>query len=293
MRVELLSYVAARVPHAAVGPAARLLGAVLAWSRPRQVRAWRENVRALGAPLKDVPLTPLGAPLTAVPSAASAERARTHAAAPAVAASNPESVFTHHLLAHYEAFAMLGGRRFSVDVEGEEHLRSALRRGKGLLVATAHVGGWNVGAGWLHATTGLHVHTVAGTQIGRSWTSAMRRAYGRRGIWIHDREGSTPRLVRALREGEIVVLHVDGDQHAAPGLALRGLQVLAKRSLAPILPGVVERCPGGVSRIRLFPPLSMRSGAGSPSLPEMVLQLLGSARPEQWTLFRPLAGGVR
>jgi hypothetical protein len=136
------------------------------------------------------------------------------------------------------------------------------------------------------------VHTVAGTQIGPSWTRGLRRSYRRRGIRIHDRAGSTPRLLRALRAGEIVALHVDGDQHAGHGLALRGIRTLAKRSGAPVLPGVVERDAGGCSRIRLFPAFTIPLGASPPDLPETIARRLWSGRPEQWTLFRPLASEV-
>lgn len=262
MRVALLSYLAARVPPVAVTPVARGLGVILAWTRPGQARAWRHNVQALGR--GGLGHTP-----------------------------HPAAAFAHHLLAHYEAFAMLGGRRFRVAVDGEGHLRSALATGKGLLVATAHVGGWNVGAGWLGAATGLRVHTVAGTQIGRSWTRELRRSYRERGIWIHDREGSTSRLLHALRAGEIVVLHVDGDQHAGSGLALRGVCALARRSGAPVLPGVVGREAGGGMRIRLLRPFHVDCTARVSEVSEAIAQLLRSQRPEQWTIFRPLAGAAR
>jgi KDO2-lipid IV(A) lauroyltransferase len=196
--------------------------------------------------------------------------------------------FRHHLLLLYESLAMIGGRSFAIKREGEEHLQAALRAGRGLLVVTAHLGNWHVGARDLHERTGRLVHSVAGVQFLESWTDELRAAYRRHGLEIHSRHGSGYRLAGILREGGIVALHLDGDQHAGLGPSTRGAVLLSRRTGCPLLPAVCERVSAGRFVVRFD--RSFEGGACAPD-PEELCRLLFRmvrGRTEQWTLFRPL-----
>lgn len=194
----------------------------------------------------------------------------------------------HHLLLQYESLALIGGRRFDVEVRGEEHLHDALDQGCGLLVATAHVGNWHLGAQVLHEISGLPVHSIAGTQMFRGWTGGLRLAYRHLGIRVHQRTRSSVRLLRALRNREIVALHLDGDQHAGVGPATRGIALLARRTGAPILPAFTGRSEPGSMSLTFRP--FLRGGSRSPDPESLAAILVDLVRhhPEQWTLFRPL-----
>ncbi len=185
---------------------------------------------------------------------------------------------------------MLGGRCFAVEREGGEHLRAALSLGKGVLVATAHVGNWHVGARDLHDWTGLPVHSVAGVQFLKGWTSELRASYQKAGLELHPRERSVGRFLRIIRKGGIVALHLDGDQHAGGGVATRGAIVLSRRTGCPILPAVCERIAPGRFVLRCGPSFGGGDAAPDPDGLSRLLFEMVRGRIEQWSLFHPLAG---
>jgi KDO2-lipid IV(A) lauroyltransferase len=134
-------------------------------------------------------------------------------------------------------------------VEGEHVLAAAQAAGRGLVVASAHLGSWEVGGAYL-ASRGLRVHTVARPHLSPAidrFFAARRRAKG-----VTDLATGEPigRLVEILRRGECIALLADrptpgserrcgttffGDCAALP----RGHVTLALRARAPLLVGVV------------------------------------------------------
>ncbi len=262
MRVQTAARLLAAVPPGAVGGTAWLAAPVLAAISPSGVRAWRSNVRAAAAP----PRTP----------------ARLQAITP----------FRHHILLVYESLAMLGGRSFAIERKGEEHLKAALRENKGLLVVTAHLGNWHVGAHDLHIRTGQPVHSIAGVQFLRGWTEDLRAAYRGVGLEFHPREGSAGRLIRIIRKKGIVALHLDGGQHAGVGPATRGAFLLSRRTGCPILPALCERVASGRFIQRFGPPLAGGDAAPGPDRMSRILFDMVKGRTGQWALFRPLAEGA-
>jgi len=259
MNVLTVAGLLARIPPAWASAAASAASPLAAVLSPQRRLAWEENVDASAA---------------ARPSGFFAAR----------------KPFYHHLLLLYESLAMLGGRRFRIVVEGEEHLREALARRCGLLVATAHVGNWHIGARLLHERTGRPVHSVAGIQMSRAWTGGLRLAYRRHGIRVHPIRGATRRFVRVLRGGGVVGLHIDGNLHAGAGPATRGIVLLARRSGVPILPGVCERTAPGELTARFWPLLEGGSSAREVTRLDDLLLDFVRGRAEQWSLFRPLWG---
>jgi KDO2-lipid IV(A) lauroyltransferase len=98
---------------------------------------------------------------------------------------------------------------FDLDAGSE----AALSGGRGLVVCTAHVGNWEVGAQAL-AARGARVAVVAGAQFAPGWRRAVARAKARAGIQIVGPGESPRRLLRVLAEGGAVCLLVDGDLYA-------------------------------------------------------------------------------
>src|SRR5262245_53712973 len=62
-----------------------------------------------------------------------------------------------------------------VDIVGLEHVTGALARGRGLILTSCHVGNWELGA-VIVALHGPRLHAVAGVQLGRWLTGAVRDA---------------------------------------------------------------------------------------------------------------------
>jgi lauroyl/myristoyl acyltransferase len=257
MRMRWVAGLIARVPPPAAERICGTLAPLLAGRWRGGIDAWQGNLRSIGIP--------------------SAE-----------GAASKREVLSHHLMLHYESLAMLGGRRFTVRIEGKQHLEAALRIGRGLLIATAHIGNWHVAAAEVHARTGREIHSVAGTQLLRAWTPWLRSAYASLGLMIHDAARSAARLTRALRSGEIVALHLDGDQHGQPGPATRGIVLLSRRTGAPILPAVTTRAAPGEIELRFLGPVSPGIDRIDRSTMNRILVDVVRHRPEQWVLFRPL-----
>ena len=85
----------------------------------------------------------------------------------------------------------------SVRVEGREHLEGALARGRGAIVTCCHIGNWELGA-VLVAQWGHVVHAVAGVQVSRWLTGAVRETKAELSIQTVGPEDGFRKLLRAL-----------------------------------------------------------------------------------------------
>ncbi len=187
----------------------------------------------------------------------------------------------------------------SVEVEGREHLEHAVARGRGVILASTHIGNWELGAVML-AHWGYTLFAVAGVQLNRWLTPAVRETKTELAIHTVSPEDGFRRLLRALEHNDIVALMVDGDiyQHgvnveffgretsfpAGPG-------VLAQRTGALILCGYCERLGPGRFRIRLEPALDPAQFASVQAINAAVARTAEKHIREhldQWCIFRPL-----
>ena len=80
---------------------------------------------------------------------------------------------------------------------GCEHLKQALARGRGVILTSCHVGNWELGA-VVVALMGRHVHAVAGVQLGRWLTGAVRETKNELAIPTVAPEDGFRKLFRAL-----------------------------------------------------------------------------------------------
>ena len=88
-------------------------------------------------------------------------------------------------------------------------VREALGRGRGLVMCTAHVGNWEMGA---RALVRLErpILVVAEPQYARSWRESVRASKHSAGIEIVAPDVSPRTLIRRLGEGAVIGLLVDG-----------------------------------------------------------------------------------
>jgi KDO2-lipid IV(A) lauroyltransferase len=191
----------------------------------------------------------------------------------------------------------------SVEVQGREHLEQAVARGRGVIITCCHVGNWELAAVVL-AHWGYVLHAVAGVQLGRWLTPAVRETKSELAIHTVAPEDGFRKLMRALERNELVALMVDGDVYNH-GVSVEffsretrfpaGPGVLAQRTGALIIAGTCERLRPGRFRIVMEPALDPASFATTSALNGAVAAITEKhirAHLDQWCIFRPLWEGV-
>jgi KDO2-lipid IV(A) lauroyltransferase len=191
----------------------------------------------------------------------------------------------------------------SVEVVGREHLERAAERGRGVVICCTHIGNWELAAVAV-AHWGYTLHAVAGVQLSRWLTPAVRESKAELAIHTVAPEDGFRKLLRALEHGDMVALMVDGDiyNHGTAveffGRETRmpaGPGVLAQRTGAPIICGYCERVRPGKFRIVVEPALDP---AVIPTTAELNARVAGLAERhirahlDQWCIFRPLWDGA-
>ena len=186
-----------------------------------------------------------------------------------------------------------------VEVRGREHLEKAIARGRGVILASCHIGNWELAAVVL-AHWGHTLHAVAGVQLHRWLSPAVRETKSELAVHTVSHEDGYRRLVRALEHNDLVALMVDGDlfEHgttvdffgrettwpAGPG-------VLAQKTGALVICGYCERLSPGRFRIVLEPPLDPVSFPTTAALNAAVASTTERHirdHLDQWCIFRPV-----
>lgn len=180
-----------------------------------------------------------------------------------------------------------------VRLEGAEHLEAARRSGRGVILLSAHLGSWELGAAWL-AAAGTPLHLVARphpSPLVERFYAGHRRACGvglvaSRPLWRS--------AAAVLRRGEWVALMVDRSASDRPGSAHSPVAAwaaaLAQRTGALVLPGVIVRLPGRRFAARFDRPREAAEARadGVPALLREQVRL----HPAQWAAFEPLPEGL-
>ncbi len=191
----------------------------------------------------------------------------------------------------------------SVEVVGREHLEQAVARGRGVILASTHIGNWELGAVLL-AHWGYTLHAVAGVQLSRWLTPAVRDTKTELAIHTIAPEDGFRKLLRALDHNDLVALMVDGDMYSQ-GVPVEffgretpfppGPGMLAQRTGALIICGYCQRL--GPGRFRLvmeqaldpanFPTVGALNGAVAATVESHIRSHL-----DQWCIFRPMWEGA-
>src|SRR5256714_6094548 len=187
-------------------------------------------------------------------------------------------------------------------VGGRALVDKALAEGKGVVIATPHVGNWDLGAAWF-AARGYQPTTVVEPIEPPAlfeWFCSYRRALGMGIVPLGPNAGSV--LLKKLREGLMVGLVCDRDL-AGNGVEVEffgerttfpaGPATLALRAGAPLLCGANFFTAGG-HRVVIRPPLDMaRQGTIKEDIGRITqamaadFEVLIRRAPEQWHLLQP------
>lgn len=144
-------------------------------------------------------------------------------------------------------------------IVGLEAFREALRRGRGVVLVTGHLGNWEVG-GAAFAARGLPVDAVAKGMANRRFGARLDASRRRVGVRLLTLEEAPREGLRSLREGRVLGLIADQDARedgvfvpffGREASTFRGPALFALRSGAPIFLGVSLREPGAPARYRV------------------------------------------
>jgi KDO2-lipid IV(A) lauroyltransferase len=154
-------------------------------------------------------------------------------------------------------------------VDGWEFVEQKLAQGNGLILASGHVGNWELGGAYL-AARGLPISAVARHMANPLVDRYLTRTRERLGLNVIHDEQAVRKVPRVIREGGAVAFLVD---QAAAGLAStwvpffgrlaktpRGPAVFALRLNAPIVFAGVSRLPDGRFRFSFEPVEVARTG---------------------------------
>jgi KDO2-lipid IV(A) lauroyltransferase len=155
------------------------------------------------------------------------------------------------------------------EVDGWHYVEERLAAGHGLMLASGHVGNWELGGAYL-AARGLPISAVARHMANPLVDRYLTRTRERLGLNVIHDEQAVRRVPRAIREGGAVAFLVD---QAAAGLAStwvpyfgrlaktpRGPAVFALRLNAPIVFAGVSRLPDGRFKFSFEPVEVARTG---------------------------------
>lgn len=197
-----------------------------------------------------------------------------------------------------------GQGRDRAEVVGDLHLRDALADGRGVLLVTAHTGGWEAAGAILSRDWGLRVMIVERAEREAGARAIQDEARRRRGLLVAhvgDDPLSALPLVRHLREGGAVALQMD---RVPVGVRARDVTMfgahaqvpegpirLAVLTGAPILPVFAARLGHHRYEVVVRSPIRMTRSASEAEVDSAAQELADAfssfvrLRPTQWFHF--------
>lgn len=151
-----------------------------------------------------------------------------------------------------------------VTIEGAEHLRQALAKGRGVVFLTAHIGNWE----WLGAAlalAGFPMTTIVKPQPNAQYTRILNEYREMTGLQVFNRgTGEIVLAARALKRGKVLGFLADQDGgrdgifvdfFGRPASTPAGPAAFARKFGSPIVPAFIFHRPGGGYRVEIQPPL--------------------------------------
>lgn len=195
----------------------------------------------------------------------------------------------------------------STTVEGREHILAALERGCGVLLVSAHVGGWEVATAIPRAVVPVPTTAIV-TDDWLAWAVAGLRA--RVGLGLVYASEPVTRAASLLRAGEAVLVLGDYARDSMRTYPVRFLDAVAElpagpASLArlcgtPIVPFTVLPLGPRRWRVEIEPPLFPPDRNGGQESERALLQELADrwsaqlrSHPEHWAAVYPIAWRTR
>lgn len=183
------------------------------------------------------------------------------------------------------------------EYEGDERVRHAYAKGKGVLFFTGHFGFWECQA-MAHAVKlrpiGVLARVLDNSRL-NDLLETIRTATGNHVIY---RQGAVRRVLKTLAAGDGVALLIDQHMHSPdaiwvnffqrPAATTSTLAALALRTGAAVIPVFAEPLPGGRYKFIYEPPVEPPAGEGPDAIREFtqrctdVLEMHVRRKPELW-----------
>jgi len=181
-----------------------------------------------------------------------------------------------------------------VRLEGDEHLRTAVAQGRGVLILTAHYGNWELLAA-AHGLSGLPLSIVIRPLDHPLLDELAARFRRRSGAELIIKRQAVREVLQALRRQRMVGILLDQNATREEGVFVpffgvlastsKGLAVLALRTGAPVVPVVLRRDLDGRHCVDVgapIPPPPDRDVATYTARFNQVLEATIRRAPEQW-----------
>jgi lauroyl/myristoyl acyltransferase len=189
--------------------------------------------------------------------------------------------------------------------ESIRHLHTALEEGHGAILATAHLGNWElIGPSMIQlGLDGAVVGRFRERDPSADWIVRMRE---RVGVTTFPQDSNPKELLRLLKKGQVLGLVCDLEVKRMAGeflpffgrsaLTMTAPAALTRASKAPIVPVRCVRTPGNPDQYTLTfePPLAWDDTLSKPEARTRILTDLNSiferwirATPEQWAWYQP------
>lgn len=194
-------------------------------------------------------------------------------------------------------------------IEGEAVWNTILAEDRGLIVITAHIGHWEVGAQLPKLREGQTVHVVREAEVDPKAQELIRdlmlsTSGGRFQVHFSDEADTAfgARLLAALRRGDIVALQGDRPRAGGQTVTTRmfdrdyevplGPAALARAAQVPLVPVFMFREGRARSRVKVRPPIEVdqtadRSRDLQTAMQAVTTEIEGAIRfrPHQWFCF--------
>lgn len=183
------------------------------------------------------------------------------------------------------------------EYEGDERVRLAYSRGKGVLFFTGHFGFWECQA-LAHAVQLRPIGVLARALDNTPLNSLLERIRTSTGNHVIYRQGAVRRVLKTLAAGEGVALLIDQHMHSPdaiwvnffqrPAATTSTLAALALRTGAAVIPVFAEPLPGGRYKFIYESPVEPPHGDGPEAIREFtqrctdVLEMHVRRKPELW-----------
>jgi KDO2-lipid IV(A) lauroyltransferase len=141
-----------------------------------------------------------------------------------------------------------------INIKGLDHYTEACRKGKGVLLFSAHFGNWEIGNAALAITTKpfIFVYRILDSAFMEKGITYVRASYGNISL---DKENAMRPMIRSLKNGSTINLLIDQNVAVYDGIFVNffgrpacttsGLALLAMHTGAPVLPVFTTRQPDG------------------------------------------------
>ncbi|MEY4096120.1 MAG: Lipid biosynthesis lauroyl acyltransferase [Acidobacteriota bacterium] len=183
------------------------------------------------------------------------------------------------------------------EYEGDERVRLAYAKGKGVLFFTGHFGFWECQA-MAHAVALRPIGVLARSLDNARLNDLLERIRTSTGNHVIYRHGAVRRVLKTLAAGEGVALLIDQHMHSAdaiwvnffrrPAATTSTLAALALRTGAAVIPVFAEPLPGGRYKFIYESPVEPPKGDGPDAIREFtqrctdVLEMHVRKKPELW-----------